>query len=352
MENQTGSKLLSKEALAQVARVGGEGIRGRGRLQGEVALEGRVTRLITFGKGTRSEVSFTTDLPGALGEMLSGQTVWLSGTIHKRSAYGGTLKRARLVRPRGVVLPGDHLSVSGHVEQRHPMGIGGEAPPSGSYLRLTQPLQLLGQSYDELFLEREFGSSAQVTLYGRVEQRRYGGVETAARSYLALSGVSDVGAGEPRFDGVRFLAAREAVPLRRLVLEPREMYDAPNLILVLDPQAQQAFLGTQGGHMLPGRNPFHGFTARAPISAPTAADEAALRFSAEGATSAATGEPLDEVGRAVLPSAQAPDHTVHTWYYDDGADIVYQCVRGGIAGLANHLEAVIRLPDDDEPPTP
>lgn len=345
MIEQTSQVRLSAEELAQVAGIGGEGLRGRGRLQGQIALspEGQL-RLITANEGTRSEVSFLLDLPPALGRTLVGQTVWIAGLIEKGTPWVGTIKKARWVRRSKAPLLGAHVVLRGRIENRSPMGIGGEAPPSGSYLLLDQPLRLGAQEHGEVFVDRELAEGAQVELHGRLEERRFGGVERPESTYLALSGVSDLGAGEPRFDGVHFLGAHGEA-LRALVLERREMFDAPNLILVLDEAARRAFLGTLGGMRLPGSNPFHGFGAAAPIADPTEADRAALRFPEEGPpVSAQSGEALDEVGRARSPGGGATDQLLRVWYYDDDADAVYQVASGGIAGLRHHLEAVIHLP--------
>ncbi len=67
--------------------------------------------------------------------------------------------------------------------------------------------------------------------------------------------------GEPRFDGEQFHSAVNGEPLRVLVLEQRDLFDAPNIILVLDPAQSRAFAGTWGGSSAPARIPSTAFMA-------------------------------------------------------------------------------------------
>lgn len=336
---------LTEEELKAVAGVGGQGLRGRGKLHGEIAVsaDGKV-ELITFAKGTRSAVIFDTDVPTARGRGLVGQTIWLSGLICKNSPYHGTLTGARWIRrPSETPLPGAHVVLHGRIDNREPVVIGGEAPPSGSYLVPAQGLVVEGQRFDAVFLEREFPAGQTIEVHGRLDVRAYGGVETEQRRYLALNGVSDLSAGEPRFDGLHFLD-KSGDALRTLVLERREIFDAPNLILVLDEEARSAFVGTMGGFRIPSTNPFHGFQGQTKIVAPTDADRAALRFTDHGPFNVATGAPLEVVGRHKSPPGHASDQLVSVYYYGDDADVVYVVVSGGIAGFVNRLEAVVHLP--------
>ena len=180
----TRSRPLTNEELAEVAEVGGEGLIGRGRLQGEIHVEGHTVELITAAKGTRSQVSFTLDVSCSKALHLEGWQVTVSGTIQKVSAFSGTITHAVVIaRPAAHHLPGEHLSVSGRIDDRRLVGPGGEAPPSGSYLVLAEALIVGSSRVNEIFLEgREFDQDKHVKLYGRLEARSYGGVETGSPS--------------------------------------------------------------------------------------------------------------------------------------------------------------------------
>src|SRR6185436_4216524 len=274
------SRPLTKKELAEVAAVGGEGIAGRGRLQGEFHVNGHTVELITAAKGTRSQVSFTLDVSFRNALHLEGWQVTVFGTIHKISPYSGTITHAIVTaRPAAHHLPGEHLSVSGKIDNRKLFGPGGEAPPSGSYLVLAEALIVGSSRVNDIFLEgRAFDEGKSVKLFGRLEARSYGGVETGPHPYIALSGISDLGAGEPAFDGVDFHSAVNEARLRAFIVRRRDLFDAPNQIAVLDAAAARAFLGSLGGHILPQTNPFHGFSAATDIAEPTEADRAAVVF--------------------------------------------------------------------------
>jgi len=346
-------RLLTETELAAAAGIGGVGINGFGRFRGVIEEEGRSVVLITAAKGTRSQVSFTLDLSERQARPLKGKTVWIDGLIHKTSPFQGTIVRAVVVqRPKGHAMPGDHLLLSGRIDNRHLVGPGGEAPPSGSYLVLDHPIHVGRASVQEVYLMHpELADGEKVQVYGRLEVLRFGGVETQERTYVALSGVSNLTAGEPSFDGVQFHSALNGAHLRVLIVKHLDIFDAPNVIVVLDPGARRAFLGTMGGRLIAGTNPFHGFTTSAESAGPTDADRAAVRLDAEGnPISVATGEPLLEVGHEEPPPGTA-DMFSYTWYFDDTTETVYTFVSGGIAGFHNRMEAVVHFVDLPEVPT-
>ncbi|MBK9757740.1 MAG: hypothetical protein IPO88_30380 [Nannocystis sp.] len=342
---------LSDAELKEVAGIGGVGLTGYGILAGElVADPGAKIRLITSGKGTRSEVSFTIDAPVTRLDLLPGHLLRVFGLIHKTTQWVGTIRRAQVLHDHldPALLPGMHVELAGVVDNREPVAIGGEAMPSGSYLRLERPIHLSGAVFEELVLEHSpFPQGHALKAYGRLELRSVGGVETPLRHFAALSGVSDVGAGEPRFDGVQFHSAINGAHLRVLTIRRQDLFDAPNAIVVLDGPAARAFLGSMGGLMMPGRNPFHGFGASAEISAPSDAERASVRFDEAGnATDAATGQPLLLLDRE-QPPPNVVDGLTTTWYFDPAQEIVYAFISGGIAGFNNRMSAVMRFPHDD-----
>lgn len=336
---------LTLEELITLGGIGGAGLYGAGVLTGELVSRNKKATLITAAKGTRSEVSFTTDLPERATRPLEGKRLWVAGVIRKNTPWVGTLLRAHIVhRPAEHHLPGDHLTLTGRLEERRALGPGSEAPPAGTWLLLATPMRVGRADVSEVFVQRRGLPEGEVArLHGRLDARHYGGLETPQQPYFALSGVSDVGAGEPRFDGLQFLAADTGAHLRVLVLEPREMFDAPSVILVVDPVGRHAYLGTSGGRVL-GDNPFHGFTASAPIEDPTDADRAAVRFDDQGkAISAASGAPLREVARET-PPPEVRDGLSTSIYFDVSTYAVYTFVSGGVAGIYRRLTAVIHLP--------
>lgn len=341
---------LTDAELKEVAGVGGAGLTGYGVLTGElVADPGAKIRLITAAKGTRSEVSFTIDAAVTRIDLLPGHRVRVSGLIHKTTAWVGTIRRAQILHDHTDPdwVPGMHVEVAGVVDNREPVAIGGEAMPSGSNLRLTHHIHLSGLIFEELVLEHSpFPQGHPLRAYGRIELRKVGGVETPLRRYAALSGVSDIGAGEPRFDGLQFHSAGNGAHLRVLTIRRQDMYDAPNTIVVLDVPAGRAFLGSMGGRQMPDRNPFHGFGASANIQTPTEAERASVRFNEKGeALDAATGQLLVFLDREV-PPPNVVDGLTTAWYFDPAQELVYSFISGGIAGFHNRMASLIRFPHD------
>jgi len=344
MEKHYSSRQLTHQELAEIAGVGGGGITARGRLSGELHVEGDVVQLITANKGSRDQVSFTVDLGARTARHLEGQNVTVSGIIHKTSPGAGTITHATVTaRPAESHVPGEHLALAGTIVNRQLDLPGSEGPPQGSYLVLARPLAVGASKVKEIFLEgRSFDQGTTVKLYGRLEVRKFGPA-AIPQHYFALSGISDLGAGEPRYDGTQFHSAATNAPLRVLVVRRRDLFDAPNVIVVLDPDQGRAFMGTFGGFIFPEANPFHGFTAVADIVEPSDADRAAVAFNKEGnPIDVATGAELAKVGEQ-LPPRNTADAFTFTWYFDEGKNIVYTFVSGGFAGFAHRMESVIRF---------
>ena len=334
---------LTDAELAAIAGIGGAGLYGWGTLVGQLARTDGELRLITAAAGTRSEVAFAVALHGARASLLLGETVAISGLLRKTSPYSGTIDHPRLVHAASHLLPGMYVRQSGVIDDREIMGIGGEAPPSGSYLVLDAPLRIAGAPTTELFIEgRRLPQGAALTLHGRLDARTYGGVETPLRHYFALSGVSDLGAREPIFDGAHFLSLPDRAPLRVLTLHRAGLFDGPDTVAVLDRRQRRAFFGTLGGHLSPAANPFHGFHGDAAIAPATPADAAALAFDDDGrARDRATGDHLIHVGDEAQPG---PDGLALTWFFDPVAEVLYEVANGGFAGLRNAVQSVIHFP--------
>jgi hypothetical protein len=187
-------------------------------------------------------------------------------------------------------------------------------------------------------------SGTKALLYGRLGLREYGGIETPRRAYATLSGISDLAAGEPFYDGQQFWSQESDEALRMLLLDRAHLADAPSRMIVLEEARQLAHVGTWGGLQPPSGSPFNGFYARAAIEHPAAADLAAIRFDEQRRpVDVATGEPLREVGLGG-PETPYPDAMYTTYYWNEHTETVYVMLNGGIAGFQNHIQWVIHVP--------
>lgn len=341
---------LSPELLARAAGLGGAGIKGRGTLSGEIAIQSGKVYLITAAKGSKSEVKFQLDMKLGDARKLAGEQVQINGMIDKKTSWSGKITGAKLVGEVGgeSVKLGTYQVLSGKIENRSLMGIGGEAPPSGSYLVLDKPITVEGKQIKEVFVQRwpEMAEGSQVTLNGRVDRRNYGGVETPAASVISLTGVSDLSAGEPKFDGKVFTndLGKE---LKQLSYNRPLMWDAPAQIFVLDEAHDTAFIGGMGGMIPPDMNPFHGFRGKAKIEQPTDADRAAVVIGPEGTPrNASTLKELVLIGSSGDEMGPHPDMLVRNYYFDEDANAIYRLDSGGIAGFMQDMFEVIRLPQE------
>jgi hypothetical protein len=255
---------------------------------------------------------------------------------------------SRVFGPDSVKL-GSYAALSGKIENRSLVGIGGEAPPSGSYLVLDKPISVDGQPVKELFVQRwpELTDGAQVKLNGRLDKGTWGGVETPESSYFALSGVSNLTAGEPKFDG-KFFTDSAGKQLSVLSYNRPLIMDAPAQIFVLDQGNDRAHLGSMGGFIPPYMNPFHGFSGSVAIENPTQADrDGVIQGPLGEPISAATGKKLVLVGEEGNNVVPFPDMMSHRWYMDEDKKEIYRLDSGGIAGFISHMSQVIRLPTQD-----
>ncbi|MBI2376533.1 MAG: hypothetical protein HYV07_21235 [Deltaproteobacteria bacterium] len=262
-----------------------------------------------------------------------GAPISIQGPTDPTPLIPGRIKSVKL---------GSYQALAGKIENRAPMGIGGEAPPSGSYLVLDKPIKVSGVRVKELYLQGpELPEGQSVKLNGRLDLVSYGGVETHGASVHALSGISNLGAGEPRFDGQGFKNAG-GKKLEVLSYSRPLMYDAPARIFVLD--GNKAFFGSMGGHIPPNRNPFHGFSRTLAVESATDADRKAVKSDAEGRPlSVASGKPLERISREQPVTQPYPDQMFHAWYFDAEANMAYRLASGGIAGFQNRATEVIRL---------
>jgi len=346
---------LTDAELAEVAGHGGVGLSGYGALVGELVtgeLEQSASpkvHLITAARGTRSEVRFTIDAATTRCDLLPGHRVRVFGLIHKTNQWVGTIRRAQILHDchDGELLPGMHVELAGVTRQREPATSQGEGLPAGSYLTLDRPLHISGAEFGALYLEHSpFPDGAELRAYGRLELRTAGGVSAPEQRYAALSGVSDVGAGEPRFDGIQFHSATNGAHLRVLVLRRQDLFDAPNTIVVLDQPRRRGYLGSMGGRQQPDRNPFHGFQASAEIEAADDQDRETVCFDDRGnALDAATRQALIFLDREV-PPPNVVDGLTTAWYFDPARFVIYSFISGGVAGFMNRMATVLEFSPD------
>ncbi len=235
---------------------------------------------------------------------------------------------------------GDYGVFSGTVDNRQNFGIGGEAPPSGSWLVLDKPITVEGKSVKDIFLGyQEFQDGVKARLNGRLDTGSWGGVETHGGSYYTLSGISDLKAGEPAYDGKNFKNAAGEVLTSGYYNRPLIM-DAPAVLFVFDPASGSAFKGSYGGMMPPGMNYFHGFNDSAKIKEASAADKKALSFDADGVPSNKAGKALTQVTEHTDGPVIA-DGMATAWWLDAEANKLYHVNNGGIAGFHNFISSVI-----------
>src|SRR5262249_54105554 len=153
------------------------------------------------------------------------------------------------------------------------MGPGGEAPPSGSYLQLDKPIRVGGMKVSQIYLMgQELKNGAKVDLSGRIDLGHFGGVETPEQRYIMLDGVSNVGKGEPRYDGHNF-NNKDGDTLPALMYKRPFIEDAPAELFVPDARSNTIYLGSYGGMLRwQTSTPFWGFSGTGNRRDPDALD--------------------------------------------------------------------------------
>jgi hypothetical protein len=345
---------LTMEELQKVGTfAAGVGLKGHGVVSGIVDVEKR--HVVNFGiatqqdvpvlvmnKGSRSQMSFELDLPLAVAKAHRGQEVSVSGLIEKTTAGSGRITGVQLGQVAGFPF-GTWMAFSGQVENRNIMGIGGEAPPSGSWLKLDQPITVGGQQVSELYLEyRELADGARLDLTGRLDARTWGGVERPATAYVALTGVTDQTAGEPAFDGRTFRddAGKE---LEVFSWVNPQIADVPSTLFVLDQGHDKVWIGASGGHIRPETNPFHGFSSSAAIEEPNAKDRAKIGRDAQGKPTWGN-QKLDLMSETGQGPGVADGMTTQ-WYRNAENGDLLRFQNGGFAGFNNYLDQIVRNAD-------
>lgn len=337
---------LDAQEIAEASGAGGIGLHGRGVLHGWLYTRGQRALLVTDCPGTRGEVCFVTDLHERAPLPPEGARVAIAGIIRKLSATSGTITRTHLVDwPDLHHMPGQHVVLSGYVERRMIYSRIDEAAPSGSWLILPRAIHLGDFRTKEVYLAtpRAFPEGYCTELHGRIAIRHHGSTNT--QPYAVLTGISDLFAGEPIYNGAAFCSAADGTPLRTLVIERHEVSpETPSVMLVLEPDQQTAYVGTVDDAHAPLESPFHGFHGQASINRATVADRAALRFDTQGcAYSTATGKQLCMVGHEG-PEEPSPDAIYTRYLFDEDTYTVYEVLSGGFSGFESELACVVRMP--------
>lgn len=343
-------KPLDADQLRMVAGVGGVGIKGPGQLAGTLAIESRrvvefgiarqedVAVLVTANRGKSDQVGFALDIPVAEAKKFVNQDLAVSGNIDKLSATQGTIKAAKIDATDGFAF-GSWLQLSGTVENREPMmGIGGEAPPSGSFLKLDTPINIGGAAVKELLVEgRMLTDGAQVNVTGRLDQRTWGGVERGRQTYAALSGVTNQSAGEPTFDGKSFQDSA-GKPMETFRNDAPLAYDGNAQIFVVDQGADKVWQGAERARMDPrvGLNPFLGIQGSAPLETATPADRARIGFDPQGTPfDKGTNQKYDLLSESRSGSLSS------SWYRNPSNGELLKFLSGGFTG-GTDLTQIVR----------
>lgn len=231
----------------------------------------------------------------------------------------------------GQLSPGEHTDLQGTIvhHDENDRGPDGGYGAYGPWLELDRPIRVGDVEVSKVWLgydDAEAGARAH--FHGRLDVREGPQEIFPPIRFVELTGVSDLGKGEPKFDGREFMGAT-GKPLPKLTYDRPLIADAPAVLFVPDQGADKLFVGSYGGFIPPDRNPFHGFRGSAALAAPTRADQAQVRWTERGPVNAG-GQPLTKIGAEPAPP-EARDFPSHEWYFDPQAAKVYRFTSGGIA---------------------
>ena len=201
-----------------------------------------------------------------------------------------------LTPPIPSFIPGGYQTVRGKVAKKGEHVV----------LELSRAMKLDGRPVQTIALK---GGTAkpgqQVTLHGRVDLR-------LEEPVVVLSGLSNVGAGEPRYDArsKRFVAtigAASGFDLPALNLNNRDCrLGAPARTAIVDAQQKKVFFANLNGSLAQGANPFHGIDGVTALRTPSRAEQ--MRWAVKGSQllSKRNGQLLERLG------SQGPA----LWFFD------------------------------------
>ncbi len=170
--------------------------------------------------------------------------------------------------------PGSWNQLSGTIvthDANHP-GPDGGAQRHGAWLQLDKPVMVGDLKVSKLYVGgRDLQAGESVKLNGRLDVLEGPQEIFPAPRYVVLSGMSNVGAGEPAFDGKHFTnAAGKKLPV--MSYYPPHITDVPTTIFVVDQGGDKVHEGRSGGFIPQWMNGFHGFRGSAKISEPSFED--------------------------------------------------------------------------------
>ncbi|MEQ9496493.1 MAG: hypothetical protein RIT81_06535 [Deltaproteobacteria bacterium] len=346
-------KELTGAQLREVAGVGGAGISGPGHLAGTVMMKklGVVNFgiaelvdkpvLVTANRGQRNEVFFELDLSAEQAAAVNGQDVEISGTIFKTSDTVGRIERAEVEATDGFPFGGYH-EFAGRIEERNPLAIGGEAPPSGNYLILDRPIKVGGEDHRAVFVGRANVKPGDVVkLTGRLDKIEHGHVTNVGAYVIGLSGVTNQSAGEPKFDGEKFTDA-QGKDMKAFSWDDPRIADEPAQLFVVDQGADKVWFGSNGGFLPQGVNPFGGFRGYRKIDNATNEERAKIGTDAQGHPFDKTTNQKFDLLHTVGQGPRVMDGMSTSWYRNPSNGTLYRFQNGGIAGFSNHLDQIVR----------
>lgn len=88
---------------------------------------------------------------------------------------------------------GTTRTITGTVENRSLFGPGGEAPPSGSWLKLDRAISVQGERVSAVFIRgKRLAKGTRASLVGKLELATWGGVTTRGGTYAQIVGATQV----------------------------------------------------------------------------------------------------------------------------------------------------------------
>ena len=220
----------------------------------------------------------------------------------------------------------------------------GGAGAFGSWLKLDTPVKIGDLEVKELYLEyRNVPEGQAVQLNGRLDVREGPAEIFPPIRFGVLSGMTNLTAGQPRYDGKDFFGAT-GKKLPQLHWNEPLVMDKPATLFVPDQGADKMFVGAIGGMIAPWMNHFHGFRGAVNITGPSRTDIKTVRWdhSAGGPVLSASGKALKMIGKETSPIVHSQAH----WFLDPASKTAYRFAPiGGFGALQPKLDQVVRLGD-------
>lgn len=203
-------------------------------------------------------------------------------------------------------------------------GPDGGAQAYGSWMVLDDPVMVGDLKVSKIYVgDPNLLQGQAAHLNGRLDVREGPQEIFPAIRFAALTGMSNVGAGEPKFDGKQFTSAKSGKKLDVLSYYPPHITDVPSTIFVIDQGSDKIFKGSSGGFIPQWMNGFHGFRGSAKIENPTTKDHQAVSWPL-GSTAPVTqdGTKLTKVGQENGPGLLGKKE----WFLNPETSTLYRLV--------------------------